>query len=51
MRTAQSRLLILCTVVFLLLAQNVSNGENKVNNYNFFLCGHQDSSITEGYNV
>ncbi len=31
MRTAQSRLLVLCAVVFLLLAQNVSADENQVN--------------------
>jgi len=31
MRTAQSRLLVLCAVVLLLLAQNVSAGENQVN--------------------
>lgn len=31
MRTAQSRLLVLCAVVLLLLAQNVAAGENQVN--------------------
>ncbi|MDD3874949.1 MAG: cobaltochelatase subunit CobN, partial [Methanosarcina sp.] len=31
MRTAQNRLLVLCAVVLLLLAQNVSAGENQVN--------------------